>query len=409
MGPEVTKTPAELAACTIVSKNYLAYARTLARSFKALHPDIPFYVLLVDQLDGSVDPTKEPFCLVEVESLGIPHFKQISFQYDILELNTNVKPTFLKHLLASGHRKVLYLDPDIRIYSQLSDAFGELDAATILLTPHTLGPIGDGRRPSEQDHLLSGVFNLGFIGVRACEETAKFLDWWERRCLECAFNELRSGLFVDQKWVSFAPCYFPGAKIFRHEGCNVAYWNLQERMLGPTNDGLMVNAKYPLVFFHFSGLPLADLDSISRHQDRLTLAERPDLRPLFEEYRRELLENGHEDARSAPYAYGRYSNGREVSHVARRYFSVLRRRYPDADPFDADGPFYSWGRRKRILATKGKVQSYNSRSYNPRDIRVRLIKGGFIVFRYIFGPDTYAQLMKYLGHISTLRNQEEML
>ena len=38
------------ASWTIVSKNYLAYARTLCDSFKRFNPDMPFYVLLVDEL-----------------------------------------------------------------------------------------------------------------------------------------------------------------------------------------------------------------------------------------------------------------------------------------------------------------------------------------------------------------------
>ena len=42
-----------LAACTIVSKNYLPFARVLARSFRAQHPEAPFFVLLVDRVEGA--------------------------------------------------------------------------------------------------------------------------------------------------------------------------------------------------------------------------------------------------------------------------------------------------------------------------------------------------------------------
>ena len=39
-------------------------------------------------------------------------------KYGILELNTNVKPTFMKHLLAAYDLDTLvYLDPDIFCYA----------------------------------------------------------------------------------------------------------------------------------------------------------------------------------------------------------------------------------------------------------------------------------------------------
>jgi hypothetical protein len=109
--------------------------------------------------------------------------------------------------------------------------YGRLCVADILLTPHILSPIRDDKKPMERDFLRSGVFNLGFVGVSNRPPAREFLDWWEARCLKEGFNELRAGLFVDQKWVNFAPCFFSGVEIIRDPGCNVAYWNLHERKL----------------------------------------------------------------------------------------------------------------------------------------------------------------------------------
>ena len=38
-------------ACTIVARNYLAQAEVLAHSFKQHHPDCPFTILIVDDLN----------------------------------------------------------------------------------------------------------------------------------------------------------------------------------------------------------------------------------------------------------------------------------------------------------------------------------------------------------------------
>ena len=49
------------AACTIVSANYLPYARTLCDSFREFHPEYKIYVLLVDRLPSGYDPSQENF------------------------------------------------------------------------------------------------------------------------------------------------------------------------------------------------------------------------------------------------------------------------------------------------------------------------------------------------------------
>src|ERR1017187_7472506 len=38
-------------------------------------------------------------------------------------------------------------------------------------------------------------------------------------------------MFVDQKWINLAPCFFENVKILKQPGCNMAFWNLHERHL----------------------------------------------------------------------------------------------------------------------------------------------------------------------------------
>jgi hypothetical protein len=400
-----------MAACTIVSLNYLAFARTLAQSLKRNHPDLPIYVLIVDEAGGDPDLESDAglFQAIEVGALGIAGFRNVSFRYDILELNTNVKPSFLKHLIGLGFSKVVYFDPDIEVFSGIGFLGEELETHSILLTPHTMVPIDDGHHPSEQDHLNSGVFNLGFIAVNASAESLAFLDWWESRCLRLGYSDIRDGLFVDQKWAAFIPCYFPSAKILRHAGCNVAYWNLHERSLGSHDDRLLVNQSEPLVFFHFSGITLDCLDRISKYQDRTRLAARPDVLPLFEEYRRQLLANGHDRMKAKPYAFGRFGDGTPISALARRYFSLMEGRLTDADPFSPQGEFYRWARSKRLLSAGSDAKKFTAANYDPKDIRIRVINRLLMMSRYLLGPDRFTALMKYLSRIAILRNQSDLL
>ncbi|MDQ2804649.1 MAG: group 1 glycosyl transferase, partial [Pseudomonadota bacterium] len=89
-----------LAACTIASPNYLHFARTLAASYVAKHPEQRFFVLIVADLTDpapfQVDPNFTPVMLGEI---GLPDLRVEAMKYDLLELNTNIKPSFMKHLI----------------------------------------------------------------------------------------------------------------------------------------------------------------------------------------------------------------------------------------------------------------------------------------------------------------------
>ncbi len=74
-----------------------------------------FYVCWLTVYLQASGPTHERFELVLVEELDIPNFDSIAFKYGILELNTNVKPTFLKKILAEGVDQMIYFDPEIFI------------------------------------------------------------------------------------------------------------------------------------------------------------------------------------------------------------------------------------------------------------------------------------------------------
>ena len=397
-----------LAGCTIVSRNYLHFARTLCRSFLAAHPGAAFYVLLVDRPAAGEELRGEPFTAVWVEELGIPDFLGVAFRYGILELNTNVKPSFLKWILdRQGVERLVYLDPDIFVYSSLDEIDQRLRGTDVVLTPHLLSPIRDQRSPAEQDFLRVGVFNLGFIGVSNRRPARELLDWWESRCLSLGYLEQRSGLFVDQKWMNFAPCFFPQVGIIRDPGCNVAYWNLHERTLSVQDGRYQVNGASALKFFHFSGIDLDDIGRISKHQNRFTLQERSDLAPLFQAYRDEVRRNA-SPAPAARYAFGYFSNGALVTELARRVYAMSGDKFSARDPFDANGEVYAFARKAGLLSDTDRSSSYGALDVDPRDYRLRLVHAALRLARFVLGADRYTMLMRYLGYVSILRNQRPL-
>ena len=396
------------AACTIVSLNYLPYARTVCESYLHFHPDHKFYVLLVDRLPHDYIPMRESFELVLVDDLGIPDFESIAFKYDILELNTAVKPTFMKSLLDRGVDELIYFDPDILICSSVELIFEALGNHAIVLTPHSTSP--NAALPDVESMLLfSGVFNLGFLAVSKAAEARRFLDWWEERCLILGYQERMSGLFVDQKWINLVPCFFNSVYILKHHGCNVAYWNLHERFIEKSSTSWIVNGQVPLVFFHFSGISVDGGSTISRGFDQFNLISRPDLDELFSRYREHLVRHGIRDVARAKYAFGQFSNGQLVNKLQRAAYSANLSEFGSSSPFSATGPFYRWAKKNHLQDRQETAGKYNRHTINRADPKVRLVNFMLRLTLRLLGADRYTVLMKYLAYISVLRNQRDVI
>jgi len=314
---------------TVVSRNYLAYALTLMRSVAAQHPDSKRYLCLADE--RSDDPALDTnlFETVTIDKLDLPHFDAFVFRYDIMELNTAVKPYMFEWLrMRNPEAGLVYLDPDIyvlRPLDEVAQAFANCKLA--VLTPHLNAPLpDDGKFPTELSLMRTGAYNCGFVAINAAHpQSAALIDWWSRKLEFDCFVDLEAGLFTDQKWMDMAPSLFPDVQILRHDGYNVAYWNLVSRPVARAIDGGYTANGVPLVFAHFSGVNLGEPGIYSKHQNRFDAAGIGGLRPLYDEYLEKLRYNDHPGHVAKPYAYGRFADGEAIAPVLRRVY----RRYFD--------------------------------------------------------------------------------
>lgn len=332
--------------CTILSKNYLAAARTLMLSVRQHHPDLHLVVLLVDTVDGYFDPAQEPFQVILASEIGIPDWAHFSMKYNVLELNTAVKPYWLEYLFDRFEaQKVIYFDPDIVVYGSLEDLLALLDQHTYVLVPHILRPIDDDRQPDELTFLRVGTFNLGFFAAARTGQWRDLLRWWQSRLYHHCTHDVEHGLFVDQHWMDLAPCLYEGGYIWRDPGCNVAYWNFQERALEPGEEGYTVNGSR-LKFFHFSGFSVERIEGVSRHQNRFELSDLGEpYRACFVDYRERLIRNGYPDSHYWPYVYGSFPDGVPIPKALRiclRKHDPDAQRWPDPRGFIGDNSFRSW-------------------------------------------------------------------
>jgi hypothetical protein len=398
------------AALTICSINYLAKALVLFKSFKEHHPDDEFYLVLVDKKDETLDLRHQGLNIIWVEDLGIPNLLTHAFAFDVIEFNTNVKPTALKFLLTK-HISVLYIDPDMKIYAPLTAAYEELKSGSLVLTPHANTPILDGFKPDDLDFLKFGAFNLGFVGVARCDEGISFLDWWSERCLSNGFYEPQLGLAVDQKWVNLAPIFFPNMRVLRHMGFNVAFWNLHERKISKQNDAWMVNDNSPLVLVHFSSFNTKDPDSIAQKQTRFPTGSRPDFAILAHEYAEELISNASDNYSQSLYAFDYFDDGTYITPALRRFYATLRLSTfkDDINPFSADGAVKAFAKKNGLLI-KGNQRSKRHifKDINAYSGPIKILQKLMRISLYLLGPERYFNLMRYLSQASSLRNQTDM-
>lgn len=321
--------------CTIVAKNYTSFARTLCDSFLSVQPAGKCHVLFIDRTEGYIDPSAENFVVYHLDEIGIPDLKELSFKYNVTELATAVKPFFLRFLLAKPEiGKIVYLDPDILVLATLGQLFNLLDTKDIVLTPHldTDYP-EDGRFPDDSHIMKSGMFNLGFIGVRRSGNVERFLDWWAAKMQDKCVIDHGKGYFVDQRFIDLAFPLFENIHVEKDTGYNVAYWNLHSRHVGWKEGGWLCNGK-PLYFFHFSNYKPEVPSLLSAFQNRIRLDEQPDLERLFSLYTKRLLHHGYKETRIWPYAHGKFTKGGTITDEDRRVYRSFGKRLVPGDPFD---------------------------------------------------------------------------
>ncbi|MHB1620144.1 MAG: hypothetical protein ACYCTY_09220 [Sulfuricella sp.] len=324
----------KIAYCTIASANYLPKVRVLEESLAAHNPGASFHMLLCERPEVCRSLSKEVDRAFISPDEVCPDWLQMAFYYDITEYNTALKPYLLEYLLERGYDAVFYFDPDIEIFGSLAQLESLAENYDLILTPHVCQPMPlDGLKPGIDEIIKAGQFNLGFIGMGDSTEAKKALHWWKEVCLEhCLFDGQR-GLFVDQFWAAALPSFIQKFHCLRDSGCNMAYWNVFQRMLGIENGRWMTDCG-ELKFFHFSGLS-ENLSQVSRHQNRVTAPSGSPLHEILAGYRERIRNNEWSRYARHAYSFGQYSDGQTISFDERRLFLQLSRvqRNVIGDPF----------------------------------------------------------------------------
>lgn len=339
---------------TSITTNYLPKARILAKSVNRYCPDSQFTLVIADKLPQDFNFDNEPFDqILFIDDLNIPvdNLKQWIFKHSVVELCTAIKgQAFCLLLEQASHDKVIYMDPDTVVFSNLSDLEKRLEEHSVVLTPHLTEPekTTRGIMDNEVCALQHGTYNLGFLAIKNTTEGLKFARWWRDRLIDYCYDDIPNGLFTDQKWANLAPAFFDDIYIERNPGYNVATWNLSNRIIMKKGNEYHVNG-YPLMFYHFSGFDSGAQEAMLNVYGSSNAAF--ELRKWYIEA---LKSEGQSTLGETPVVYDYFSNGETITKM-HRY--VMRTRqdvsesFKDKDPFIAESPnsYYEW--------FKGEIES----------------------------------------------------
>ncbi len=305
---------------TIVSANYISFAATLMSSIATSNADVDRFVILADARQDFKDLTMNA-TLLHCDELGIKNIDNMKLWYTVIEFNTAIKPFSFAYLFNQHYDNVCYLDPDIYVFKSLDIVFNALKKASCVLTPHILEPLEDGREPSDLTIMKSGIYNLGFLGLKNDGDGRRLAAWWSRRCyLDCRVD-LPAHKFTDQRWMDLAPSFVDKVSILRNAGLNVAYWNLPHRTIGKDERGDWTANGEKLIFFHFSGIKPEDREQFSKHTNRDEIVHIEEVKRLYDEYRTIVLANGWSTFSKLTYAYSRFEDGRPIEDAMRRWLA----------------------------------------------------------------------------------------
>jgi hypothetical protein len=397
---------------TVCAKNYLGQALTLKESCLRWNSDIVFFIFLSDASDDNqVDS------LVLLDDSWIPEWRKMAFKYDVIEFSTSIKPFCFRKLFNDGYDIVVYLDPDIYVLKPLTSLWQDLEQKSIVLTPHRCDSrFSDTGYVKEEVGLRFGVYNLGFLGLRKGESSISLIDWWCWNLFHKGYNETLEGLFVDQKWMNWAPAYFPDDVLISHHlGYNTAIWNIHERDIVVKDGEFYCQSKThpehvdPLVFFHFSSFNPNEPAYLNKVDRDVNTEAFPQLKPLLDEYATAELRNRYNEFRKTSYSFNEFDDGTPISSINRRLYRSYEDRFAtSANPFSSKEYVYQVFKANGLLLKKPKTASGKSVLTNSRPAQMNSSNEGavyklnkllFFLFKLI-GFDRFNSLLPLGRYLS---------
>lgn len=240
--------------CTYFDHHYLDRGLAMIRSLRRVDPDCPILVLCLTPECARV--------MVRLQEPGVTLMQLADFERENPDLLAIKDGRSLRDyyftlsgcivastLQAAGAGDIVtYLDSDLMFYSSPAPIFEAIANASVGLIGHRFH--WWAKRLEKY-----GRFNVGWVSFRADATGREAAQWWRNSCIDWCYGCVDGDRFADQKYLDHIFRRFPDVVEVTHPGTNVGPWNICRHSIARGPDGaFVVDGKFPLIFFHFSGL-----------------------------------------------------------------------------------------------------------------------------------------------------------
>jgi hypothetical protein len=239
--------------CTYFDHNYLSRGLALHHSLQQHAPGSSLWVLCMSEacyrILAALDlPDLRPVRLADFET-GDPEVAATRSSRSMIEYYFTCSPAWKLYVLNSepDAEWVTYLDSDLFFFAPPEPIYAEMKDASFGIIPHHFT-----RRVAYRRRF--GIYNVGWVSVRRCDEGVAALRWWRERCIEWCHDFVEGDRFADQRYLDRLPGLFPHVHVIQHLGANLAPWNFADLRVEGSGGSVLVEGRYPLLFFHFHGV-----------------------------------------------------------------------------------------------------------------------------------------------------------
>jgi glycosyltransferase involved in cell wall biosynthesis len=286
---------------TLATSATLPQARVLARSLRHHQPDWPFDIVLVgagSEPDRTAEVEKSVHIRSAAELLDLD-VELLMARHEEEDLVALLLPRLLLLYAERNSGAVLHLPPSAWVLDSLDPIESALRKRGVLLVPRTsAGLPEDDLQPTQLQLEQAGRIDRSIMAIDGGPAGEAFLAWWSKR-LELVLGSLdgreKPVRVEDRSWLGryleLAPARFWTA-VLDDPGCNLSMWNLHERMLESSSDGLLVDGRWPLRFLDLDGFDPDRPYRLSPLASRTRVSRSPVLRELCIRYAEELRQAG---------------------------------------------------------------------------------------------------------------------
>lgn len=242
---------------TLFNSNYLSRGLVMYQSLQKHCPDAHLYVVAFDDITFNYFQRFPQKNLTVISLAQFEDEKLLSIKSSRSggEYCWTCTASTVLYAIKTFHLDYcVYIDADMRFYSNPQSLFDEWGTKSVLITEH--------RYTTEYDQSdISGKYCVQFVGFKNDEEGLKALNYWRNACIEWCYARAEDGKFGDQKYLDDWTTRFKNVHVLEHLGGGIAPWNIQQYEFNQVGDKItgkeIVSGKqFDSVFFHFHGLKM---------------------------------------------------------------------------------------------------------------------------------------------------------